>query len=273
MQRESFLQSIIVATCLCIVCSVLVSTAAVVLKPLQKANKQRQLQQQVLSVAGLYEEGKPIDEQFKQVEAKVIDLRTGEYVDPDSLDAKAYDIQSPPTDPELSEELSDEDDVAGLKHREKYTSVFLVKDSQGKLQQLILPVRGKGLWSTMYGLLSLKPPDFREVNGITFYEHGETPGLGGEIESEKFRQQWEGKLVRGKDGKAEFDIVRGSDDAGDHEIDAIAGATITSRGVINMIRFWMGPEGYKPFLERLASGNVAAEANNRRDASRRLARH
>ena len=272
MQRESVLRSLLVATCLCIVCSVLVSSAAVLLKPLQQANKLRQMQKDVLVVAGLYHEGSSVTEQFKQVETMVVDLESGQYVDPDSQDAEAQDARAAAKDPRasakdpaLSVAIEKQDDLAGLKRRERYSEVFLVKSQRGELQQLILPVRGKGLWSTMYGFLSLEP-DFRTVYGITFYEHGETPGLGGEIESEKFKSQWKGKLVRDPDGTPHFEFVRGSvdpeDPTADHKIDGIAGATITTRGVTKMIEFWMGPAGFKPFLDNQGAASVAATESN-----------
>ncbi len=138
--------------------------------------------------------------------------------------------------------------------------MYLIKDDAGELQQLILPVRGKGLWSTMYGFLALEP-DGRTVRGITFYEHGETPGLGGEIESEKFQQQWKGKVVRDAQGNARFEFVRGNvapdDPEAEHKIDGIAGATITTRGVTDMILFWMGQQGYGPLLDRIAAERTA----------------
>lgn len=271
MRRESFLQSLLVATCLCIVCSVLVSTAAVTLRPYQEANKKRQMQMDVLKVAGLYEEGVEISEQFEaKVITEMVDLETGNYVDPDSLDPKARDAKAAARDPELSVVIPRKKDLAGLKRREKYGSIFLIKDDQGQPTQLILPVRGKGLWSTMYGFLSLQP-DGRTVNGITFYEHGETPGLGGEIESDKFCRQWEGKMVRDADsGAPRFEFVRGSVDPQDkdkmYKIDGIAGATITTRGVTDMILFWMGPMGYKPLLERLSPKDIAGSRPPSRDS-------
>jgi len=254
MQRESVRQSLLVALAVCIVCSVLVSSAAVRLKPLQQANQVRQMRTNVLSVTGLYQEGVPVSEQFQQaVETRVVELDTGEFVDPEKLPPKALDIESATREPDLSVPIPDEQNLAGLSRREKYSRVFLVKNDQGQVEQVVLPVRGKGLWSTMYGFLSLEP-DLRTVHGITFYEHGETPGLGGEIESEKFTRQWEGKVVREPDGTVSFDFVRGSVDPGDpaakYKIDGIAGATITTRGVVNMIRFWMGPLGFKKFLEK-----------------------
>ncbi|MFW6170653.1 MAG: Na(+)-translocating NADH-quinone reductase subunit C [Planctomycetota bacterium] len=261
MRRESVGQSVLVAFLLCLVCSLLVSSAAVRLRPRQKANEQRQMQKDVLLVTGLYREGRPVAEQFEEVETKVVNLETGEFVDPETLDPKADDPEAATRDPELSVQIPKEQNIAGIRRREKYSKLFLVRDDEGALDQLVLPVRGKGLWSTMYGFLSLEP-DLRTVRGITFYEHGETPGLGGEIQSEGFTRQWKGKMVREPDGNARFSFERGTvepdDPAAKYKIDAIAGATLTTRGVVNMIRFWMGPMGFKKFLEKQkASGGIS----------------
>jgi len=275
MQRESVLRSLMVATCLCIVCSVLVSSAAISLRPMQERNKLRQMQRDVLSVAGLYQEGVPVEDQFQQVEMRVVNLATGEYVERDSVPPEAYDVRAAASDPQLSVELDPERDQAGLKRREKYSAVFLVRDEAGNLEQMILPVRGKGLWSTMYGFLSLEQ-DLRTVHGITFYEHGETPGLGGEIESKKFRQQWQGKVVRNPDGTVQFDFVRGSvdpdDPAAEHKIDGIAGATITTRGVVEMVHFWLGEAGFREFLEKHSPEEATAQRADRGTATAFMSR-
>jgi Na+-transporting NADH:ubiquinone oxidoreductase subunit C len=260
MQRESVAQSVLVAACLCLVCSLLVSSAAVLLRPKQQANKQRQMQKDVLQVAGLYQEGADVAESFQKVDMRIVDLETGQFVDPDSVQRDAYDPKVAPKEPDYSIAIEQDEDLAGLKRRERLSAVYFVKSPAGELQQVILPVRGKGLWSTMYGFVSLES-DFRTVRGITFYEHGETPGLGGEIESPKFKRQWQGKVVRDEDGSPHIEAVRGSvdpqDPEADHKVDAIAGATITTRGVTDMIRYWLGPNGFGPFLERMAGTSVA----------------
>ncbi len=262
MQRESVGRSLLVATCLCIVCSVFVSSAAVMLKEKQDTNKRHQMQEDVLRVAGLYQEGVAVSELFGQVETRTVNLETGDFVDRKSLDPKADDPKMATKDPQLSIAIAQQDDLAGIKRREKYSAVYLIKGEGGALQQVILPIRGKGLWSTMYGFLSLQP-DCHTVRGITFYEHGETPGLGGEIDSEKFKGQWKGKVVRDPDGTPHIDFVRGSVDPSDpnasHKIDGLAGATLTTRGVTSMIRYWTGPHGFGPFLNKLGGEQTAAQ--------------
>ena len=156
-------------------------------------------------------------------------------------------------DPKLSVSIEPAEDLAGLKRREKYAEVYVVKGDGGKVQQIILPVRGKGLWSTMYGFLSLDA-DLRTVHGITFYEHGETPGLGGEIENPRWKSKWQGKVAIDQDGNPQIEAVRGEVEPGltgaEHKIDGMAGATITTRGVTNTIRYWLGGDGFGPLLEK-----------------------
>ena len=89
-------------------------------------------------------------------------------------------------------------DEAGIGRRARYAPVYLVFEEDA-LQQAILPVHGYGLWSTMYGYLSLES-DLNTVAGITFYDHAETPGLGGEIDNPRWQSRWVGKKIYGDDG-------------------------------------------------------------------------
>ena len=91
MQRESVARSLLVATCLCVVCSVLVSSAAVLLKPVQEANKRRQMEEDVLRVAGLYKEGVPSSQLFQQVETRIVELATGDVIESGKVDPAEYD--------------------------------------------------------------------------------------------------------------------------------------------------------------------------------------
>ena len=131
-----------------------------------------------------------------------------------------------------------------------------------QLQQLILPVHGKGLWSTMYGFVSLAS-DLTTVRGFSFYEHGETPGLGGEIDNPNWKQQWQGKRIYGENGELRIEVVKGTVDKNDpnavFKADGLAGSTLTARGVDNLLKYWLGEDGYQPFLERLAKQGMDHE--------------
>lgn len=256
MRRDSVLGTFTVATVLCIVCSVLVSAAAVGLRPQQEANKARFQKKNILDAAGISTEGTTIDKAFSVVETKLIDLETGEVVEDQTIIEAASDQRTASKDPELSVEIDPDDDIAGIKRREKYSNVYLVS-KDGKLSKVVLPVYGKGLWSTLYGFIALES-DLNTVAGLTFYDHAETPGLGGEVDNPSWKAKWPGKLIRGEEGNVQIEVVKGSvpegaDDA-IHKVDGLSGATITSRGVSNLIRYWLSDKAFGSYLERLKAG-------------------
>lgn len=255
-KNDSIVKTLVVATVLCVVCSVIVSLAAVKLKPIQTKNKELDFKRNILSAAGMLKEDVSIDEQFKSVQVKVVDLSTGTYAD---VDPDAYDQRKASKDPAQSESLSQEDDIAGLGRLENYAKVFLIQNEQGVLDKIILPIRGYGLWSTLRGFIALEE-DFNTVIGLGYYEHGETPGLGGEVDNPKWKGMWPGKRVYDAQGQVELSVVKGAVDpkqvGAEYKVDGLSGATLTSNGVDNMIKFWMGQMGYYPFLQNLQKGGA-----------------
>ena len=260
MKRDSTAQTLLVATMLCVVCSVIVAGAAVGLRPLQQANKRLDQKKNVLIAANLISEGQAvsqqeIDELFAQkIHRVLIDLKTGRAADSADVDPEVYDQRVAAADPNQSEPIPRTADLAGIKRREKYAFVYEVVDKSGKVDQLVLPINGKGLWSTLYGFLALSA-DGSTVRGITFYEHGETAGLGAEVDNPKWKAIWPGKQVFDESGKIRLEVIKGSVLSSSpnvqYEVDGISGATITSRGVSNLIHYWLGPHAFGPFLEHL----------------------
>ena len=250
MSRDSVTHTLTVAAVLCVVCSLLVSVAAVGLRPLQVANKERAQQKNILVLTGLYDENEPVEQTFEQIETRIIDLETGKFVDESEIDPNTYDQRKAAGDAELSVTIDPEKDVANIKRREKYSYVYLVRKGD-TIDQIVLPVYGKGLWSTMYAFLSLDA-DANTIRGITFYEHGETAGLGGEIENKNWQESWSGKRVFDDDANIQLHVIKGPVDRerpeAVFEIDGISGATITVNGVTKMIRYWLGPDGFGPYL-------------------------
>jgi Na+-transporting NADH:ubiquinone oxidoreductase subunit C len=254
--NDSTTKTLTVALLLCIVCSVVVSTAAVMLKPAQEANKTLDRKRNILAAAGMLEEGVSIDEQFARVTPRMVDLRTGKYTD--DVDAGSYDAREAAKDPQLSTALVPAENVAGFSRRENYAPVYVVNDSSGKVDKLILPVRGPGLWSTLYGFMALED-DYNTVAGLGFYEHGETPGLGGEVDNPRWKALWPGKQVF-RDGDVAIEVIKGTvtpdQPKADWQVDGLSGATLTSKGVSNLVQFWLGDNGFAPFLENLKSGDA-----------------
>ena len=254
--NDSTVKTLVVAFSLSIVCAIFVSTAAVVLQPAQEINKTLDRKRNILAAAGMLEEGKSVEEQFSQVSTRLVDLRTGKFVE--DMDPQSYDQRKAAKDPKASSNLSDEEDIANIGRRENYSLVYVVEDSAGELEKIILPVRGYGLWSTMYGFIALEQ-DINTVAGLGFYEHGETPGLGGEVDNPRWKGMWPGKQVY-RDGDVELGLIKGSVDPDSDnaawQVDGLAGATLTSRGVTNLVHFWLGENGFEPFLNNLQAGEA-----------------
>ena len=257
--KETPVRTLVVALIMCLVCSIAVASAALILRPLQQENAQIDRQRAVLKVAGLWNKdmsSAQVREVFDaQVTPRLVDLRTGRFSD--AFDAQTFDQAKASKDPQLSEALTDGLDIASIRHLEHYAVVYLI-EHDGQLDRVILPVRGYGLWSTMYGFFALQP-DFNTVAALGFYKHAETPGLGGEIDNPAWQAKWVGKKVFDGNEPA-LHVIKGSVDAASpqavYQVDAIAGATLTAKGVTNMVQFWLGQAGFGPFLRNLAAGEA-----------------
>ncbi|RDL43172.1 Na(+)-translocating NADH-quinone reductase subunit C [Marinomonas piezotolerans] len=261
--NDSIQRTIIVAVALCLVCSVFVAGAAVGLKPIQQENRDLDRKRNILAAAQMLQPGESVDEVFATVEKRLVNLNTGRFATEAELkeagvNVDSYVQQAAAKDPALSTSLKGGNDPAGIKRRAKFATVYIVKDEDAKAR-IILPVHGYGLWSTMYGFMALEN-DYSTVVGFGFYQQGETPGLGGEVDNPNWKALWEGKEVYNEEGKAVIGLVKGSVDPNspqaDHQIDGLSGATLTSRGVTNLVQYWLGSEGFGPFLAELRSEGV-----------------
>jgi Na+-transporting NADH:ubiquinone oxidoreductase subunit C len=251
MQRESDIRTFVIALSVAIVCSLLVSTAAVVLKPKQDINKELDRKKNVLIAGGLLDDDTDIAKVFESIDIAFADMKTGDRVD-GNIDDYFNNFKKLSTG-ETSIKLTKAQDLASIKSIPASVPVFMIKDS-GQLKKVIVPIYGSGLWSTMYGFLALES-DLNTVSAITFYEHAETPGLGGEIDNPLWKGSWVGKKIFGSDGKVALTMVKGGA-KGESDIDSISGASLTSRGVENVIRFWLGDDGFAKFFEKIKAGGA-----------------
>jgi Na+-transporting NADH:ubiquinone oxidoreductase subunit C len=167
--------------------------------------------------------------------------------------AAAFDLQAAETDPALSVAIPPDQDIAGLGRRSMLAPVYLLA-RDGAVQLIVLPVSGKGYQSTLRAWLTLES-DFRTIAALTIFEQGETPGLGARVETPEWQALWAGKEVADDTGRIMIEVVRGTA-GGPHQVDAISGATVTSNGVADMLRYWLGDHGYGPLLDRLASEGI-----------------
>jgi len=186
----------------------------------------------------------------------VIDLETGEFVEgvtPDDLEKQGAKNEAM--------KIAAESDIAGLGEKPARRAIYFVREGN-RLERLILPVEGKGLWSTMHGFVALGP-DLATIKTFCIYDHAETPGLGGEVSSPKWLALWDEKTAIDAEGRPILEVVKGAVDPrspnADHQIDGLSGATLTGRGVTNLVHFWLGEQGYGPLLDRLREGGDHVE--------------
>jgi len=259
--KDSISQTLIVTIVLSLICSVLVSGAAVALKSRQDENKTLDIQQNILSISGLVENPQLLSRQeiqqaFETVKPKIVNIKTGKY--DDSINIETFDQKKASKTAATSRQLKPEEDSALIKRQEHFAKIFVI-EKDGELDTLVLPVRGYGLWSTLYGFIAIDS-DFQTVVGIGFYDHAETPGLGGEVDNPKWKAKWKGKEAYDKNGNVKISVIKGTVNTdhpnSKHLIDGLSGASLTSRGVSNLIKFWLGDAGFKLFLQNLKNGEA-----------------
>lgn len=250
-----------VALLLCAVCSVVISGAAVLLKPLQTENQILDKNRNILVAAGLFDPAvntnADVQSMFQRFNARIVDLDTGAFLSEEEtqqlgIDPQTYSEADARNDPALSEALTGQEDTANIRRRVKYATVYTIDNDDGSFESVVLPVSGYGLWGIMYGYLALEG-DGNTVLGIGFYDHKETPGLGGEISNPRWQAQWPGKQIYDDSQDVAFRVVKGGG-SGPSQVDGLSGATLTSRGVENMIAFWLGESGFGPFINNEVKG-------------------
>lgn len=249
--KDNPVNTVLVAGVLCLVCSAIVSVAAIGLKPVQEKNKALDKKKNVLIAAGLMKRGekKDVEATFKAlIDDRIVDFTTGQDVTAEyGQDVEKFDAEGQTEVAGAHAVLTPEQDLAQIKKRENRGHVYIVKTSEQDASPVryVFPIRGRGLWSTVKGFLALDA-SLQTATGITFYEDQETPGLGGEINSAAFQNQWPEKVVLDNGNNVVLRIVKNA--SKNSEIDALSGATITSNGVQNAVVYWLGAEGYGKFI-------------------------
>ena len=262
--KDSLKNTLIVAIGVCLVCSILVSLSAVALRPSQKANKLLDQKQNVLRAAGMLpadavtdSEGRGVDELFSSFEVRIVDLNTGDYVE--GVDAETYDPIRAAKEPANSAALTPDKDKATIGRRENRSVVYIKRTPGGDVDRVVMPIRGYGLWGTLFGYVALEG-DITTAAGLGFYSHKETPGLGGEVDNPRWKAEWPGVVMFDDSGNVEVRLVKSrspsDSDAAKSEVDALSGATFTTKGVQNMLGFWLGKDGFGPYLKKLKAGAV-----------------
>ena len=237
------MNKLIIPLVACIACAIIVSVTAVSVRPEQNLNVENEKKIKILAAAGIQTDR--VDEEFSKIKTVFVDFETDKLVIIDP----AYDHIKAASNPDLSTVIPKADDIAVLKRRENIGTIYVWVDEQNDIEKLVLPIRGYGLWGTLYGYLSLDS-DLNTVRGIEYYDHKETPGLGGEVDNPNWKSDWYGKRIYNDDGSVALYVTKGASST-DYEIDGISGATLTTNGVTNMIKYWLGDNGYGPIIKNL----------------------
>ena len=256
MRKESPIRALLTVLVTAVVCSFFVSASVVLLRPIQLNNKLLERSGNVLALTGLLPAGEEIEEEqlldlFKGLDARVVNIDDATL--DSEFDPYTFDGRKAAADPELSVAVPPAEDVASLGRRSQYQTIYLVWKN-GELDRVVLPIRGAGMWSMIYGYISLES-DLSTIAGVKFYEQNETPGLGDQIATTHWQSKWIGKQLFDEKGEMLFRIAEGPVKEGasgsEYQIDAMTGATITANAVTALVRYWFGPNGYGPLLERL----------------------
>lgn len=251
--NDNLSKTLIIAFLVAFIASIFVSISAVTLRPYHEANldkdRQERLAEMVAALPGMGDilTGAGVD----NMEVQIINLASGEFTT--DIDPATFDQREAARDPERSSTIPSEADVAGIKQRADFAQVIILR-TNGKLQLVVLPVRGVGYQSMLYAYLAIQA-DGNTIAGLTFYEQGETSGIGARILEPEWQNLWRDKQLADENGDIKISVVRG-EAVGVFEVDGISGATRTSNGVSNMLHFWLGDYGFGPFLARLRDGKV-----------------
>lgn len=249
MPNESRTKIILMAFLVAGVSAALVSGATVILRPIQAANRAAEEQARIEAlVQGIPGMSALLTQSGGQLSTVVVELRTGRAAD----GVTAATLDAALADPGNWTALDQGADLAGLGQRPDYAQVFLLRNERDEVSLILLPLSGQGYGGRIDAILALKS-DTNTIAGVAITEHSETPGLGARIEEASWQASFPGIELRDVSGETRFRVARGAA-SGVHEVDGITGATRTGRGVTQMVRFWVGPDGYGPLLAAIRRG-------------------
>lgn len=234
------------ATIMVLAVAALLSAAALLLKPMQDRNIRIEKMQDILSAAGIASSaGNAIELYDKHLVKELTTNLAGEitsvYADNkfEQGNVRAFDLSVREVQKQIEAVRK------GTSSDDPLLPVFVIKSKEGAFKY-VFPVRGVGLWGPVWGNIALGD-DLETITGVKFDHKAETPGLGAEISTEVFSDQFINKKIFNNDGVfVSVKVVKGAAE-GYHEVDAISGGTITSNGVSDMIQ--AGLENYLAFIK------------------------
>lgn len=249
MKVDTVPRTLVVAAIVALACSAMVSSAVYILRPIQQGYASIERNRAILAVAGRLPPGDVSDREivahFLDIEAHVVDITTGNYVT--GVDARSFDHWESEIGSDGKEAIVAEIDGTAPGHGPTLVPVYIVRKGEA-LERLVLPVHGRGMWSTIYGYVALSA-DLSTIADIVFFRHGETPGIGDRIQDPAWLAGWRGKRIFDEGREPRIRVVKAAQ--GPHEVDLISGASVTSGATGDLVRNWFGDDGYRLFLQRL----------------------
>jgi Na+-transporting NADH:ubiquinone oxidoreductase subunit C len=218
---------VLYAGVVCMLCGLLLAVASSALKKPQEYNKEIDRKTNVLKAFGV-----PV-------------IENGKRIKPDRVEQYFKESVS-----ELVVDGASGQAVATAAQAGQPLPLYTWSEN-GLVTKYAFPISGKGLWSTIKGYLALEK-DLSTLAGVTFYEHGETPGLGGEVETDWFQQNFRGKSVVANGRRVKFEVADRYPQGNDHAVDGISGATLTGNGVTRFINADL--DKYEKYLSALRKG-------------------
>ncbi len=243
--NESRTKTLVVAFLVASVCALLVSGATVFLRPIQTANRAAEEQSRIEAlVQGIPGMADLLEQSGGALSTVVVDLEKGRA----AADVSTATLESALADTSNWTAIEAGSDIAGLGQRPDFAQIFLLRDGDD-ISLALLPLTGQGYGGRIDAILALRG-DMNTIAGIAITSHSETPGLGGRIEEPTWQSSFAGTELRDQTGDLRFAVARG-DASSPYEVDGITGATRTGRGIANMVRFWLGPDGYGPLIRAI----------------------
>lgn len=254
--NDSPIKAVLVVVLVALLTSSLVSATVVFLRPIQLNNQLLDRSRNIMQLTGLMPAGAAHSDEeilalFKGLDARIVDIDAAVF--DTSIEPYGFNKRRAARDPQFSVAIPSGFDRAGLGQRSVFAPAYLVWQDD-EFERIILPVRGNGMWSALYGYIALES-DLNTIAEATFYEQNETPGLGDQITRPDWLAQWRGRRIYDERGEIHFAVAVGKVDPASlsaaYEVDALTGATVTADAVTELIHYWFGPHGYQPFLANL----------------------
>ena len=205
---------------LTIICGGLLAFASEALKEKQQANIELEKKANILSCVMTLKEGDNIEKLYStKVQSYIVDYKGNKREDMEINDIKIEkEYKKPPM--------------------ERFLPIYEFKNTEGTLEFIVVPVYGYGLWNNIWGYIALKS-DFNTIQGVKFQHAAETPGLGARIESEEIQSRFRNKTLFEADNLISVLMQKGENQdysKEPHKVDGMSGATLTGKGVNNMLK-------------------------------------